>query len=312
MKLTRLFAGLSAAAFAAVTAAMPAAAEAAEIPADENGVYASAGIIWMIQDQWDHKKNINSDPTDEFETTTISGTYHNVNITGNGQYTVDMSGYHAPQDWLDIGVLVGYLGVEMEFDFDTYPDVTFAIDEATIDGTKYTFTQGINPETDEPYQVLEEPESTDASVMGEKIIKIKNSYGNPLTAEPEMTSDAWKTTDTISVTFTVSGLPTDKVEGYANEVVEQVYGSGSIDNDPAEGEEAAAESAAECEDGAAEESAAEDGADLDKGAAEADKADADKDSEEKSSVSPAYIAGFVVGVAVVAVVVAVIVVKKKR
>ncbi|MBR1725021.1 MAG: hypothetical protein IJ723_08425, partial [Ruminococcus sp.] len=113
MLFKKIIAGFSAAAIAASIAALPAAAD--EIQPDENGVYGTAGIIWMIQDQWDHKKDIDVDPTDEFETVTIDGTYHNVNIPGNGQYTVLLSGW-APyeEDW--DAAKVGNLGAAINVD----------------------------------------------------------------------------------------------------------------------------------------------------------------------------------------------------
>ncbi len=303
----KLIAGFSAATIAATLAALPAAAD--EIKADENGVYGQAGIIWMIRDQWDHKKGLDLDPTDEFETYTISATHHDVNITGNGQYTVDMSGYHAPQDWLDVGVEVGYLGVLCTLDFENNPDLTFELNEATIDGQTYTFETGKN-EDGEPIQVLEDSEIVE---NGMKMIKIKNGYGDQIKSDPEMTAAAWTTTDPLTVTFTIGGLPTDKIEDNPDEVIEKVYGNGSIDNDPAEGEEEA-ETEAETEEEPAETEAAEEEGDGDAAettAAAADNKDDDKEDEESSS-NTGLIIGIIAAVVVLAGVIGFVVVKKKK
>ena len=311
MLFKKLLAGMSAAAIAASIAALPAAAD--EIKPDDNGVYGTAGIIWMIQDQWDHKKDIDLDPTVEMETTVVDSTYHNVNITGNGQYTVDMSGYCPPPDWTEIGVMAGYLGVLVKIDFDTYTDVSFQIDSATIDGVDYTFPdQGINPETDEPYQPLEEPESSDVAVDGQKMIKIKNSYGNCPPSEPQIDSVAWTTPDTLSITFTVTGLPTDKIADNADEVIEQVYGTGATDySAEAEEEESEAEeeSAPETEEEAAEGDAAETEAAETKAASDSKKDD--KKDEEKSS-NTGLIVGIVAACVVVVGAIVFFVVKKKK
>ncbi|MCR5143663.1 MAG: hypothetical protein K6C68_14295 [Ruminococcus sp.] len=309
MILKKLIAGFSAAAIAASLAALPAAADAPE--ADENGVYGTAGIIWMIRDQWDHKKDLELDPTDEFETYTISSTYHNVNITGNGQYTVDMSGYHAPQDWLDVGVEVGYLGVLCNLDFETYTDIGFELDEATIDGKTYKFEKGLNEEG-EPIQVLEDSEIIE---NGKKMIKIKNGYGDQIKSEPEMDTLAWTTTDPLTVTFTISGLPTDKIADNPDEVIEQVYGNGSIDNDPAEGEEeeAEAETEAETEEAPAEtEAAAGEEAPAETEAEKAEIEDKKEADEKEEGSNTGVIAGVVAAVVVILGIIGFAVVKKKK
>lgn len=304
MLMKKLIAGFSAATIAATLAALPAAAD--EITADDNGVYGTAGIIWMIRDQWDHKKDLDLDPTDEFETYTISGTYHNVNITGNGQYTVDMSGYHAPQDWLDVGVEVGYLGVLCNLDFESHPEIGFELDEATIDGTTYTFEKGTNEDGD-PIQILEDSEVVE---NGKKMIKIKNGYGDQIKSEPEMTTAAWTTTDPLTITFTISGLPTDKIEDNPDEVIEQVYGNGSIDNDPAEGEEETEETEAETEEAPAETEEAEK-EEAETTAPAENKDDGDTVGEEKSS-NTGVIIGIVAAAVVLLGVIGFVVVKKKK
>ena len=232
----KIFAGLSAAAIAAAVTALPCAA--ADIEADENGVYGHAGIVWMIMDQWDHRKDIGDDykPTDEMESYDVSVTHKDVNITGNGQYTVEMSGYCPPQAE-EVGWNVGYLGVEADLNFEDNEDLKMEIDECVIDGVTYTFAKGTTTNKkgeEEPIQMLEDPEVTDG---GRKMIKIKNGYGNNAQTEPEMDAKTWVTTDPITVTFTISGLPTDKIADNPDEIIEHVYGNGSIENDPVEEEE---------------------------------------------------------------------------
>ncbi len=188
----------------------------------EDGVdkYGRAGIVWMNMDQWDHRKDLDLCATDEAETSIVPSTNVDVYITGNGTYTVEMSGYHAPQEWLDAGLMCGYFGVELMTEFAQYPDLTFWIDECVIDGQTYTFEHDTDPES-EKYQVIED---TEAYEENKQMIKIKNGYGDGLMED----ATCWKTTDPITVTFTIGGLPTDKIEDY-DEKINVVYGSGSIE-----------------------------------------------------------------------------------
>ncbi|SDA11870.1 hypothetical protein SAMN02910447_00494 [Ruminococcus sp. YE71] len=183
--------------------------------------YGRAGIVWMIMDQWDHRKDLDLCATDEGEVTIVPSTNTDVYITGNGTYTVEFSGYHAPEEWKDAGLLCGYLGVEAILDFPSYPDITFWIDECVIDGVTYTFEHDTDPES-EKYQVIED---TEAYEENKQMIKIKNGYGDGLMDDASI----WKTADKITVTFTIGGLPTDKIENYENEKINVVYGSGSVD-----------------------------------------------------------------------------------
>lgn len=311
----RTLSALGAAAVLAATTVMPCLADdELEVPKpDENGVYCQAGIIWQIRDQWDHKTEIDREPTDEKETVTLDGTYKNVNITGNGEYTVEMSGYHVEDDWIEAGIQVGYLGVELNLDFDTYSDVEehkgvlFEIKKATIDGVEYTFTNEKNEEGEYP-QVFEDPENT---TDGQKILKIKNSWGwtePPAHITPAMTNDAWTTTDPITITFEVTGLPTDKIEGYENEFYEQVYGNGTID--AAGGDDASSEEeASSVEESKADESVAESkAADSSKADTAASTADDSSKSDDSSNIG--LIAG-IAGAAVVVIIIIAVVVKKK-
>lgn len=279
MKLKRFFVGMSAAAVAVANVG------AAAVSADaEPEVYGRAGIVWMIMDQWDHKNSMDLEPFDEMETTVLSCTHTDVNITGNGQYEVALEGYHAPTE---VDYMAGNLGVELDLDFAGYEDLTVTFDEAVIDGVSYTFNE--QPELEEF-----DGEGTYDSVS---VMKIKNPYGVMADTTPEMTNYAWKTTDPLTVKFTVSGLPTDKVEGYQDEQVVTVYGNGSIDNDVAD--EPESESSAE-EQPSQEESEA---------ASVADNSSEEKD--ESGSKLPLYI-GIGAGAAVIIAVIAVVAVKKKK
>ena len=183
--------------------------------------YGRAGIVWMIMDQWDHRKDLDLCATDEWETSIVPSSNVDVYITGNGTYTVEFSGYHAPEEWKDAGLQCGYLGVEAILDFEAYPDITFWIDECVIDGVTYTFEHDTDPES-EKYQVVEYTEAYEDNMQ---MIKIKNGYGDGLMEDASI----WQTADPITVTFTIGGLPTDKLEDYENEKINVVYGSGSVD-----------------------------------------------------------------------------------
>ena len=315
MFLKKSIAAIGAAALLVATTAMPALAKDKdkELPvpeADANGVYCQAGIIWQIRDQWDHKTEIYNEPKDEKETITLDGTYKNVNITGNGEYTVEMSGYHVDDEWIEAGITVGYLGVELNLDFDTYSNVDehkgvlFEIKKATVDGVEYTFTNEAN-EDGEYQQVLEDIEN---AMNGEKVVKIKNGWGNlPENSTPAITNDAWTTTDPITITFEVTGLPTDKVEGYAEEYFEQVYGNGTID--AAGGDDSEVDSAAD--ESTADESVAESKADSSKAdAASSSSSDSSSKSDSKDSSNVGLIAG-IAGGAVLLIIIIAVVVKKK-
>ena len=290
-KSKRIISAVSAAAFALSASAFTASAEETEqLP---EGVYARAGIVWMIMDQWDHRNTLDTEPLDEFEQNVISCTHHDVYITGNGQYEVDMSGYIPPADYIDY-VLVGNFGVEFTLDLVDNPEmehITITLDECTFDGVTYTFNT--QPEYEE-------------SPLG-TIMKIKNPYGVHADTTPEMDDSPWRTTDPITVKFTISGLETDKIEDYPDEKIEKVFGNGSVENDPVEEEEPAEESAAE---EPAAESEAEASKSEEKTEEKADEKADDKKDEEESSKLPIFI-GIGAGVVVIAVA-AIIVAKKKK
>lgn len=283
MKLKQFFAGMSAAAVAVGSIG------AASVSADaEPEIYGRAGIVWMIMDQWDHKNSMDLEPFDEMETTVLSCTHTDVNITGNGQYEVALEGYHPPTE---VDYMAGNLGVELDLDFAGYEDLTVTFDEAVIDGVSYTFNE--QPELEEF-----DGEGTYDSVS---VMKIKNPYGVMADTTPEMTNYAWKTTDPLTVKFTVSGLPTDKIEGYENEQVVTEYGNGSIDNDVADEPESEAgppEEQKSSEEPEQKESASSDSA-------------SSEEKEESDSKLPLYI-GIGAGAAVIIAVIAVVAVKKKK
>lgn len=295
--------------FAAAAVVPCAAAKELKIPeADANGVYGQAGIVWMVMDQWDHRKDITLEPTDEKETVTLDGTYKDVNITGNGEYTVEMSGYHIEDDWIEAGAQMGYLGVELTLNFDecfdeeTYEGVTFEVTKAVIDGTEYTFTNNIVDDAHE--QVIEPPE---ISADGQRMIKIKNGYGKlPEFCTPALNNDVWKTTDPLTITFKVSGLPTDKIEGYADEVIEKVYGNGTIDG--AADESSVEEASSSVEESKADESVTESKADSSK--ADTASTDSSSSSDKEESSNTGLIIGIVCAAVVVIAVVAVVIKKK--
>ena len=291
-------------------------ASAEEIPEpDENGVYGQAGIAWMVMDWWDYRRGTSQQAMDEYGTNEVSSTYHDVNITGNGSYTVDMSGY----DCKDVSggeYNCGYFGLFIELPLvpeeegEEPPKMVVTLDDVTIDGVTYTFVEQPQPEDSEIMG--------DDEVKGGKLLKIKNGYGEPAKCEPEMDNKAWLTTDPITINFTVSGLPTDKIEGFADETVEKISGNGDISKDPPIGgepaesaaeEEADEESAAPAEEvpDAAEEESKEEAADEKTRVQEETD---DVKEEEKASSTGMFIGIGVGAVAVIAVIIAVL--KKKK
>ena len=291
-------AALTMSAMVAAMTAIPAFAE--EIPEpDENGVYGQAGIAWMIMDWWDYRRATSEQALDEYGTNEVSSTYHDVNITGNGSYTVDMSGYNC-LDWSGQQYNCGYLGLYLELPLIPAPEecedgeqptMVVTLDDVTIDGVTYTF--------------LEQPQPEDSENVG-KILKIKNGYGEPAKTDPPMDNAAWTTSDPITINFTITGLPTDKIEDYADETVEKISGYGSLANDPAMAEELGAETEA-AEDAVEEESTEEADAETTE---EASAADTSSAAEEKK-VSTGAIVGICAACAAVIAAIIALVVKKK-
>ena len=292
-----------------IASGVTASAAEEEIPQpDENGVYGQAGISWMIMDWWDYRRGTSEPAMDETGKMEISSTYHDVNITGNGSYTVDMSGYDC-KDVSGGDYYCGYLGLYLELPLEApdeeegfQPTVVVNIDDVTIDGVKYTF--------------VEQPIPEDSELDG-KMLKIKNAYGEPAVTDPPMDNNAWKTTDPITINFTISGLPTDKIEGFADETVEKICGNGDISKDPPIGgetseAESAAESTAESEAPAEEEPVAEEEATAEsKAESKAEKpAETEEKTEEKSNTG--LIAGIAIAAAAVIGVVTALALKKKK
>lgn len=305
MFLKKGFCALSAAAIAAFSA-IPVCADA-ELPvpeADENGVYCHGGIVWQIMDQWDHRDELSLDALCEDCETVVGVTHKDVNITGNGEYTVEMSGYKPDFDY-DLG----FFGVEVDLDFDTYADVEndigprFEVTKCVIDGTEYTFRNDIN-EDGVHEQILEDCSNGED---GQKMIKIKNAYGELPEGmiTPEMDTKIWKTADPITITFTVSGLPTDKIEDYPDEVYEAISGEGFTDY-AAELDQPDETSTPEVVD--TQDSTKESKADA-SSAAKSDSSKAEDDDKDEDSNLP-LILGICGGVVVLAVIVVVIVKKK--
>ncbi|MBQ8965538.1 hypothetical protein [Ruminococcus sp.] len=287
-------------------------ASAEEIPEpDENGVYGQAGIAWMIMDWWDYRRGTSEPAMDEMGSMEISSTYHDVNITGNGSYTVDMSGYDC-KDVSGGDYYCGYFGLYLELPLEApdeekgiEPTVVVTIDDVTIDGVKYTF--------------VEQPIPEDSELDG-KLLKIKNAYGEPAVCEPEMDNYAWATTDPITINFTITGLPTDKIEDFPDETVEKICGNGDIANDPPIGGEAeeseAADPVAE-EEPVAEEAPAETEAAVEEekpeetSAAESKKEEPAAEKQEEKSNTGLIVGICAAAVAVIGVVIALIAKKKK-
>ena len=309
----RSITAIGAAAILAAATVMPCMADAKlETPkADENGVYCQAGIVFQIRDQWDHRNEIKLEPLNEKEDTVVDISFKDVNITGNGEYTVEMSGYMPDFD----EYLMGFLAVELDIDFSKYSNVedgkvidgvSFEVLKANIDGTEYTFTTGLDEEG-EPYQPLENGEKFENN---QQIIKIKNGWGtlHDGFSTPEMPGEVWKTADPLTITFKVSGFPTDKIEGFENEVVERVYGKGTnVEADESSQEEAS--SAAD--ESKADESVAESKADSSKADAASSASDSSSTSDSKGDSSNIGLIAGIAGAAVLVIIIIAVVIKKK-
>ncbi len=265
--------------------------------------YGQAGIEWMIRDfWWEHRNTIGSEALTEMEDDQVTCHMEDVNITGNGQYTVLLSGW-APyeEDW--DAAKVGNLGAAINVDTEEYPDFKMTLDECTIDGVTYTFNS--------------QPEFEECN-GDEHIMKVKNPYGNYYAdTTPEMTEyDVWHTTDPITITFTVEGLPEDKIEDNPDEIIPYDFVSTLPDplaedtGDEGEGEEEAADT----EEGGDEESAAEE-TESSEAAKEETKSDSkadDSKEDEDEGMSTGLIVGIAAAAVAVIAVIAVVVFKKKR
>jgi hypothetical protein len=157
--------------------------------------YGQAGVMWMIKDEWEHRNGVGLEPFNEKEDNNVTCSFKDVNITGNGDYTVEFSGWCVPDDTREY-VEVGTLGLDTNIDFDANPDCVITLTGCTIDGVDYTFNE---------QPVLED------SNDGNHILKIKNAYGVNASTTPEMDATPWNTTDPITISFTVSGLAEDKI-----------------------------------------------------------------------------------------------------
>lgn len=271
---------------AAVFAA--AAAMTLSVSAEE---YGEAGIQWMIKDQWAHRNAVGLDPLNEMETDTLDVTHEDAVITGNGDYTVSMYGWVVPDEDIDY-VEVGTLGLSTSIDFDENPDCVIELTECVIDGVTYTFD--------------EQPELEDENNC--HVMKIKNAYGSNAVTTPEMDASPWRSADPITISFTVSGLPEDKIADNPDETLVRVYASAASE----ETESAEEETAEIAADGDTEsESGQTDGVSAE--VSEEDESDGNSDSSASSS--PRLIIVIVIAAAAVvllAVIIAIIVRTSKK
>ncbi|MBR1763856.1 MAG: hypothetical protein IJ746_00495 [Ruminococcus sp.] len=284
--------------------------------------YGQAGILFQVRDQWDHRTKVGDDPTTETGNDALTVHFEDVNITGNGQYTVMMSKYIVPEEDIDF-VTIGYLSLGWNVDMNTYPDLVFNIDEIVIDGTTYT--------------VNEQPEVED-SETSDKCMKIKNSWGDvSADTTPAMDNSPWRTREPITITFTVSGLPEEKIADNPDELIISDFVSqwdidnGIVDADgnildgsgAGEAEESVeagdSESTAETAESVEDSAEASDDVEPDTEAAseeekkETKKDDKDDSSKDEDGLGAGVIAGICAGVvAVIAIILALVLRKKKQ
>lgn len=286
MKFKKVFAVLAASAMALATMATTAFA-------DEPTVYGQAGISFQVRDSWEHRDTVGGAAFDESGETELYSVYKDVNITGNGDYSVSMEGWAC--DWNE--AILGWLMVDTTLatnkDADNvvtiadYPEMTLTITSFSMDGKDYSA---------ENLEILAEQNNSSLACW-----KVVNSWGQA--EDPRgMDNMVWATTDPVTINFTIAGLPTDKVTD-GSDVVEFVSGEKPVDEpessvaDESSEEPASSEATESVED----ESKADESSVATESSSEAEK--------EESSKLP-FILG--IGAGVIVVVAAAIVVIKKR
>ncbi len=287
MKIKKLLAVLAASAMALATMATTAFA-------DEPTVYGQAGISFQVRDSWEHRDAVGVAAFDESGETELYSIYKDVNITGNGDYSVSMEGWAC--DWNE--ALLGWLMVDTTLatakDADgvvtiaDYPDMTLTITSFSMDGKEYS-AEGL--------EILAEQNNSSLACW-----KIVNSWGQ--VEDPRgMDSMVWATTDPVTINFTIAGLPTDKVTD-GSDVVEFVSGEEPVEEPESSVAEESSEEPASSEapESATDESKAEESSTVAESSSVAD--------DEEGSKLP-FILGIGAGV-IVAVAAVIVVIKKKK
>lgn len=331
MNFRRFAAGLSAAAVAGsllATSAMTAFADD-----DSVTIYGEAGISFQVLDTYEYRDFVGTNimsgllKGDDNKSLVYDVTCYDVNITGNGSYEVSLVGWwpgmaegweESEMGWISLSTTIEGKKDGDDFLFVDYPEASIKIDSYSQDGIEFDMSAE---------EILLEDGGTrtigegDDKVMNKTtMLKIVNKYGDvDHRGVDEYKYVTWQTTEPVVIKFTVSGLPTDKVEDYENEVIEYKSGNGS----PEEGDEPAeSEAPTESEDPADSEAPAESEAPADdtsddksgETAGDADSTPAKTDSSSKAddegSNLPLYL-GIGGGVVVLGAVVAIVIKAKK-
>lgn len=270
--------------------------------ADEPTVYGQAGLSFQVRDSWEHRDAVSVKAFNETGETELNCVFNDVNILGNGQYTVTMEGWAC--DFNE--ALLGWLMVDTTLTTNKddegivtmadYPEMTLTIDSFAMDGKEYS-AEGL--------AIGAEQNNSQLACW-----KIVNSWGQ--VEDPRgMDNMVWATPEVVSITFTVAGLPTDKPADATNEVIEVISGTGLEAPAPEEPESSEAESS-EPEGSIVEDSSVVEST-VDESSSEAEAssvADSSSKADEEEGSKLPFILGICAGVVVA--VAAVVVIKKRK
>lgn len=265
--------------------------------ADEPTVYGQAGLSFQVRDSWEHRDAVAVKAFNETGDTELNCVFNDVNILGNGQYTVSMEGWacdfnEALLGWIMVDTtLATTKDAEGIVTMADYPEMTLTINSFAMDGKEYS-AEGLTIGAEQNNSQL-------------ACWKIVNSWGQ--VEDPRgMDNMVWATPEVVSITFTVAGLPTDKPADATNEVVEVISGTGLEAPAPEEPESSEADSSV-VEDSSEVESAVDESSSEAEASSVADSSS--KADEEEGSKLP-FILGICAGVVVA--VAGVVVIKKKK
>lgn len=292
MKIKRILATISAVAVGAMSFATTAFA-------DETSLYGQAGISFQVRDSWEHRDAVGVKAFNETGDTELNCVFKDVDITGNGQYTVSMEGWACDFD----EALLGWLMVDTTLAttktddgavvMATYPEMTLTIDSFAMDGKEYS---------GEGLEIGAEQNNSQLACW-----KIINSWGN--VEDPRGNDNmVWATPEVVSITFTVAGLPTDKAEG-EDTTVEVISGTGLEAPAP---EEPESSEAPESSESAPDSSVVQDESDKDDTADSSSQSDASAEPEEEEKSKLPFILGICAGALVAIIGVGAVIRMKKK
>lgn len=230
--------------------------------------------------------------------------FTDVNITGNGSYEVTLTGWWGEYD----DNFVGWVGLDTTFtvakDGDVfkyvdYPDMVIKLDSYSEGGVDYDLSE------------VETGVEDNGQGEGKGLIKIINGWNIPLIDYTNRECMVKKSDQPVSIKFTVSGLPTDKVEGYADEIINFTSGNGAAAAGDSSVEDSSSEedsSSVEDSSSAADSSSVEDSSSIEDTASAADSGSSSEAEEESNSMLPFILIG--VAAVVLVVIIVILIVRK--